>query len=108
MHAHSAVFGGRGGEDSRGSKTRDAERGDAENREGENRRDGKGMRTYEVGRIVGDLKPDMEGEETRKAEKAIRAEPERDENVPEEKGGGEEVDIRRSREIRVSQCTGKS
>ena len=61
------------------------------------------MRTYEVGRILGDLKPDMEGEETRKAEKAIRAEPERNENVPEEKGGGEEVDIRRSREIRVSQ-----
>ena len=103
MHAHSAVFGGRGGEDSGGSKTRDAERGDAESREGENRRDGKGMRTYVVGRIVGDLKPDMEGEETRKAEKAIRAEPERDENVTEEKGGGEEVYTRRSRDIRVSQ-----
>ena len=101
MHAHSAVFGGRGGEESGGSKTRDAERGDAESREGENRRDGKGMRTYEVGRIVGDLKPEMEGEETRKAEKAIRAEqPEGDVNVPEEKREG---DIRRSRDIRVSQ-----
>ena len=59
MHAHSAVFGGRGGEDSGGSKTRDADRGDAESREGENRRDGKGMRTYVVGRIVVYLKPDI-------------------------------------------------
>ena len=42
------------------------------------------------------------------AEATPSSEPERDENVPEEKGGGEEVDIRRSREVRVSQCTGKS
>ena len=42
-------------------------------------------------------------EETRKAEKTRRGETERDENIREEKGVGEEVYIRRILEIRVSQ-----
>ena len=56
-----------------------------------------------VGRIVEDRKPEMLREETRKAEKTRRGKTERDEKISEEKGGGEEVDLRRILEIRVSQ-----
>ena len=50
----------------------------------------------EVGRIVEDRKPEMRREETRKAEKARRVETERDENIREESGVGEEVDQKNS------------